>query len=143
MKAAGLAAMLGLFVWVAPSPATATDGFINVRINHSGEDRVGQQLAFYVRDTIRRSGTFKEANAGVEATFALNLITLDPDEDRVQNRTIYSLAIVIENREGLDWYVTSIVGTCGASRLRECAEDFHAELGAELETIRAALMAAP
>lgn len=132
----GLAA--ALFLTLCGNAAQA-EGRIKVGVRATGDDSIGRQFAFHVRDQIGRSGMFVEDKAGV---LRVLLVTLDPDTGGPVSgtRTIYSYTIVIAGGEDrLDSYLTSGVGICGASRVQSCASDLFTVLGEQVETIRAAL----
>lgn len=49
-----------------------------VSVVHTGQDPVGSQLAFAIRETLRRSAGFEFVSSTEEAVFHINVITVDP-----------------------------------------------------------------
>lgn len=123
------------------TPASAQDNRIGVYLRFTGNDTAGKQLAFQLREQLRRSGSFREAYSWEDSGFTLAFITLDPETSG--SLTAYSYSVLLTNQEGLDYHVKSFAGYCGIQRIRECAADLLDNLGAELEDIRAAINAQP
>ena len=74
-----IVAVLAVFAYPAVfSPAVAEEAKISVAVNHSGEDTVGQKLAFALRETIRSSSGY-QLISGPKATYRISLVTLDPE----------------------------------------------------------------
>jgi hypothetical protein len=114
----------------------AASAQIPILIEHSGDDRIGKQLAFELRDQIKASATFVETRRPSEAAVAVYLVTLNPDDDSKTNWMIYSYTLVIPNQGGLDQYITSSVGKCGVGVIDDCAGRMIRNTGAHLEEVR-------
>ena len=58
--------------------AVAQEAKTSVSVIHSGEDTVGQRLAFALREVIRSSSGY-QLISGPKATYRIGLVTLDPE----------------------------------------------------------------
>ncbi len=118
-------------VAVAETPAQ-----VSVEVIHSGQDSVGQQLVFYYKEAIRSSASF-HLTLGSTLGFRVRIVTLDPSEIKSSYSTVYSATWTWNNPEKpFDFYLTQYVGTCGANRVRSCAEDLLVATNTELEKIQ-------
>ena len=115
--------LLAVFCWKVSAQT------MPVLVDHTGDDVVGQRLAYLVKDEVRRSGSFNLVYDETDAIYQVHLITLDPDEGYPQGWTIYSASFVLSNEYGFDDYLTSKVGYCGSAKLQGCAENIVQEVG--------------
>ena len=122
--------------------ATAAEDKLGVYIQFAGNDPVGKQLDFFLREKFRQSPTFQEVFDEKQSVFALYFTTLDPSLNDNGLTTSYSFVVTIENQNGFNSYITSHVGICGGSRLTECATTLFGNVGSTLEEIRRKLQAA-
>lgn len=120
------------------SAASAQDR-IGVLINFNGDDAAGKRLAYFLRDEVRKSGTFREVTKSEDSAFTLDFITIDPATSG--SLTSYSYAIQFTNDDGFNYFIASYAGYCGSDRLKDCAELLVGNLGEKLESIKAALKA--
>lgn len=132
----GIAAALALICGVSAASAQSK---IPVAVQMTGDDAIGRQLAFHLRDQIGRSGTFSLNDS---ASLKVVMVTLNPDNDA--SRTIYNYTFLIAGENGgLDLYLTGGVGVCGKSRVQECGLDVMTALGEQVELMRQLLAKAP
>jgi hypothetical protein len=113
--------------------AAAQPARVPVVIDRTGDDTLGNQLTFAVRDLLGRSGAMREATADERSTMVAHLVTMDPDGQG--DSTIYSLAISLHVGDD-DFYYTSFVGVCGADRIASCGQSIYSSLGSLVEEIR-------
>jgi hypothetical protein len=127
------------------APSTAEEARkISVSVRHSGDDNVGQRVAFAVREAVRSSHGY-ELVSGPSALLRVYLVSLDPDRENDGHRTAISYVLAMRNlnefREGFpaSWYpiyLTSGIVTCGTNRVQETAQSIVAKLDAALEVYR-------
>lgn len=130
--AAALAALAALsFV----APAEAKD---RISVLYSGDDSVGQRLAYALRQKIASSYLFELVDGNAGARIEFKLTTLDPDSHSSLKgtRTIYSSVIVLINQQSSEFYFTSSVGKCGSDVLASCAESLLSDLANDLAQLR-------
>lgn len=117
---------------------------LSVSVSHSGEDSVGERLAFHIREAIRASNAY-ELVTGPSALFRISLVTLNPDRESSGNRTAASYVVSMRNTNPFreqhpeTWYpifMTSGVVTSGSARVKETAEELLATLDSEVEEYR-------
>jgi hypothetical protein len=104
-----------------------------VAIDRTGDDALGNQLTFAVRDQLGRSGTMREATSDESSTMVAHLVTMDPNGNG--DSTIYSVAVTLKV-DADDYYYTSYVGVCGADRIESCGRSIYQSLGSLVEEIR-------
>ncbi len=128
--------------------AFAQDSKVGLSVIHSGEDNVGKQLAFALREAIRSSAGFKlvgRDDYGIE----VRLITIDPERSPQAsgNWTVASVTVVMANFLKYEkgnpqtWYpiyMTSVVMTVGGQRTEEQAKSILATVDDALDKYRAA-----
>lgn len=133
-----LAVILASLALSVATSAHSQTAKVTAYIDHSGNDPLGQQLSFFIKEQIRASATFSEASKYTDGGLQLHLITLDPDHGSGY-QTIYSATITVYNPDGYDYFITAFVGNCGTNKIRECAASLYGDMGAQLEEIRKAL----
>ena len=128
--------------------ALAQDGKVSLSVVHSGEDAVGKQLAFALREAIRSSAGYKlvgRDDYGME----VRLITIDPERSSQGsgNWTVASVTVVMANFLQYEkgnpqtWYpiyMTSVVMTVGGQRTSEQAKSILATVDDALDKYRTA-----
>lgn len=136
---------IAFFCW-PPISEAADDNKISIDVNHSGEDNIGQRLAFALREAVRESSGY-QLTSGPSAIIRVLLVTLDPDRS-AQNRgkwTVASVVITMRNfnpfidGEPQTWYpiyLTSSVVTSGSYRVEETAKSILAMVDAAVEEYR-------
>ena len=114
-----------------PLAAKAETFYVTV----DADDKVGRMLAYQVKETIAASSRHSLVNNRDEATFSLEIVTLDPDQENV--RTTYSLVLLWENKENdlFDYYIMSWVGACGSEKVQSCAKNLASEVDMEIQPI--------
>jgi hypothetical protein len=104
------------------SGAAAQENRLGVYVNHSGSDRIGVQIAYRLREELAKSARFKSSLSADDAFYVASFITMNPDNEEIRsNYSVYSISLTIYNKTGFNYYVTSYVGTCGSSKINECA----------------------
>lgn len=70
-------------------------------------------------------------------SISLKLTTLNPDDDNgVQHWAVYAYVLTLNQKDGLDGYLTSGVGTCGSSKVESCALSLVAKIDDWADTVR-------
>lgn len=82
-----------LLPWATTSAQEAKkDGRLSVYVAQSGEDAVGQALAYAVREELRRSAGFNATTAR-EALVTINIASLDLGSERIRAGTWSAIAV--------------------------------------------------
>ncbi len=102
---------------------------IYVNVKTETQDAVGMTLAYELREQIRGSKGLKLAIAN-EALLSVHLMTIDPMPASYNNlsSTAYSVVYTMETVDAKEAYLGSKIGTCGTSKLKECASRIVAEI---------------
>lgn len=124
------------------APVRGDDNQVGIYLDFAGQDPLGKQLDFFLRERFRQSPTFREVFDPKQGAFVLHLTTIDPTFNNDGFSTSYSFAVTITNPAGFDYYVTSLVGVCGSQKLTDCATSLFGNVGSVLEEIRRSLAAA-
>lgn len=112
----------------SPSPVQAQD---TIYVNHEGDDRVGKNLAFAIRERLRGSNLVQLSQEKQGAVYTLQVVTLAmPDSDV---STTYSVALTVDSGATFAYFMTNYVGYCGADRLTSCAENIYSYAGRAIE----------
>jgi len=112
---------------------------IGVRIDHTGEDVIGQRLSWTITERIRQSASFIYLETYVgEPHIRWITVSVDGRVGSPGTSTAMSYAIVIDGGDfpGEGQYLTSGVQTCGTQRVAECAEGMIASLWSALQAMR-------
>lgn len=123
---------------MAQSAFAAGEASHSVAVRHVGEDNLGNQLTYAIREQIRASRGFTLID-GPTAEYRISLVTLEPesDQERKGHRTIVSYTFSAKNtneyRDGSPqtWYslyITSGISIVGAKKIAEQATDILAAL---------------
>lgn len=120
-KSLAPAVLIGLFLTISPLLAAAQNA-TSVWVGATANDQVGRQLAFAVKEGIRRSAGLQLADRPDDARISINLVTLDPDDRGVS--TVYSAVYTVEtfHETPVTMYLTQFVGVCGSSKVQSCAQ---------------------
>lgn len=139
--------MIFFFFLVVPAVLAADDTKVTVAVSHSGDDNVGQELAFALRETIRASNGYQLVSEE-SAIITVSLVTLDPEVagSSAGGWTVASVAITMYNflpfkeEDPQTWYpifLTSSVVTSGSYKTDETARSILATVDAAVEQYRA------
>ena len=124
--------------------AIAQDEKVTVSLIHIGEDGIGKQFAFAIREAIRGSNGFRLTQPE-ESGLQIRLITIDPEEKTQSNWTVATSVITMRNfipideKEPQTWYpiyMTASVLTVGQSKTNEQARAIIATLDSQLDRYR-------
>jgi hypothetical protein len=139
-----------LVVAIAMAPAFALaqkdDGRVQVSVDHSGDDSVGKQFAYAVREAVRASNGFR-LTAADSSGLQILIVTVDPERRSQSNNSwtvasiTYTMANFLPYEKGnpQTWYpiyLTSQVMTVGTQRVDEQARSVMATLDSQLERYR-------
>lgn len=139
-------AILTSLALISTIPAHAQDGKIKVSVTHSGDDEIGKQFVYSVREAIRGSRAFSLALPD-DAAIQVRIITVDPNQKNngVSNWTVatvvYTMTNFIPFKKGdpQTWYpiyLTAQVMTVGQSRTDDQAKSVAASIDASIEKYR-------
>ncbi|WP_157288443.1 hypothetical protein [Uliginosibacterium gangwonense] len=100
-----------------------------VEISSTTPDYVGQRLVFALKEEIRRSTSLGITFDRNKPRLQVNIVTLDPNSSMPGYSTSYSMVILWNNpSQPFPFYLTQFVGTCGNSRILECADGLTANV---------------
>jgi len=117
---------------------------LGVIVSHSGDDLVGKRLAVEVKNSVRNSTLFHLIYTPDDKVYGISLVTIDPDEDTrdADLRTTYSATFILNSGELFDYHMTSIVGVCGADKVKSCSEKLIQDLSVQHEDLLEAMVQA-
>jgi hypothetical protein len=141
-----LSTCLLLVAFVLSGAATAQTPKIPVAVNHTGDDSVGQRLAFSVREVVRASRGYDLAQ-GPGSMFRIGLVTLNPENSRGSQNiwTAAAITFTMRNLNSFDdrnpqtWYpihLETYIVTVGSGRIEDQAKSIVAALEAAIEEYR-------
>ena len=108
-----------------------------IHVDASHKDVVGRRLGLEFQTQLSQSPFFTMTDLESKAVFRLKLVTIsNGKEDYVS--TVYALTITAmdpKNVEGPSYFMNSIVGFCGADRVRDCATDILAAVVSERNSL--------
>lgn len=108
---------------------------MQIFVEATTKETVGSRLAFAVKERIRTSAGFKLVSQREDALFRMSMVTLD---DKNGYSTVYSVVFSAWQPQTGTWtYLDNIVGTCGSSRIAECAEGLVADADSASEQPKA------
>lgn len=139
-----LLAFIGLIV-ALHMPAWAQDGRVRVSVSHAGEDSVGKQFAYAVREAIRASNGYLLVPVD-QSGVHISILSIDQDSGpSVGNSTAASISYTMRNflpyQKGnpQTWYsihLTSEVMIIGLRRTADQARSVMATIDDQLEQYR-------
>jgi len=91
-----------------------------VMVTSTADDTVGQSIVYSLRDQINRSSLYKVAYTREDSGFIIQIVTIPENDGRT---AAYSAVLTMPplDKKGFDYYITSVVGYCGADVTNTCA----------------------
>lgn len=146
MKAPAVAAAVALallFAVVVSPLALAEQQKQAVSVSHSGDDTVGGELAFAVREALRRSEGYR-LGTDKDALFTIHLVTLDPEVQPAGRgnwttaAVVYTMAnlLPLQKNNPQTWYrifLTASIVTAGKLSVDDSAMSIVASLDRAVE----------
>ena len=128
------------------STAWSQDSKVRVSVSHIGEDQIGKQFAYAVREAVRGSNGFR-LTPGVESVVQINIVSVNPERSSSAggNWTAAAVIYTMQNFNPFDkgnpqtWYriyLTTVVMTIGVQRVDQQAKSALATLDEALEQYR-------
>ena len=116
-----------------PSPRAA------VVVTHTGEDPVGQKIAFELREGIRGSQAMRLVTEN-EASYRFTVHLVSQDENANSSGLSSGLAVTFaydaNDLPHLGYLITTYVQACGANKTQQCAWNLLAYIDRSLEKLR-------
>jgi hypothetical protein len=115
-----------------------------VQVDHTGEDLVGQRLAYEIREAIRGSHAY-QLEQSPEAIFTIHLVTLDPDDGNKGLRSIAAITITMRNfvpyeannpQTWMPMYMNTEVVIVGSNQLKSMAHSIIADFDVAVEQVK-------
>lgn len=109
---------------------------MKIYVSHSGNDRVGQQLVYEIREELRRSTGLSLAREDEASNVDMRITTLDSNRTNPGASTTYAVVWLLPSSP-FPAYLTSVAGYCGSSRIKECAHGLVADTDRAISEARA------
>src|SRR5688572_26875545 len=89
---------LGGLLMILAGPVCAADMKYQLSINHLGDDDLGRQLVYRLKEEVRKSATINLASNDDDAFYSIDMMTMSDDE-RAQDpsRTVYSVSFTMRD----------------------------------------------
>ena len=126
-------------LWLLMPMASAQVDRMPVELDHSGDDVVGQQLAFELREAIRGSSAMRLVVRGESApSFVVSLVTVESFKSSPGTGTAAAVLLLVDgNGYPLrGFHVGALVQTCGANRVQDCARQLVAQIDGMIEYVK-------
>ncbi len=140
MKA--LAWIVFLFCLSAGAVAQNNVAAVNVYAQ-CDEDSVGNRVAYFVRESIRKSSAYRLVDEYVKAGYQISIVCSKPDSSEIGVRSIFSYSYVALNfrpKGYYDYHINHGVYRCGSSRVESCAQDIVASFDQAVSDMRARIV---
>jgi len=134
-----IATILGILSIFASSLALSQTDRVPVQLRHSGDDQVGQRLAFELREVLRSANGMRLVTPSeADPRIVANLVTLDNSSANRGISTAASFALSLDSIEYPvnGFFLSSFVLTCGSNRVSDCARDIAANIDNQIEWLR-------
>jgi hypothetical protein len=106
-------------------PSASRAQATNVYVVARSEDEVGTRFVFVLKEAIRRSAAFRLVDRQADTVLTLHLVTMETPSESRGSATSYSVTWTFrtshETKTPISVYMASTVGSCGRSRVEECA----------------------
>jgi hypothetical protein len=118
--------MKNLFFWAAllvllPIASNAAQ-VSSVEVLHTGNDSVGQAIAFYLKEALRASQSFELINDSRSPRIVVHVVTVDTDDPNRGVSSSIATSVVYDSLDvplqGL--FLSAQVQYCGRSRVESC-----------------------
>lgn len=131
-------AVICLVALTAPMFAVAQDIKVPVQVTHSGEDSVGRQFAYELREGIRSSYGFRLVDDVATSRVVLSIVSLDLSNN---GKGISSAIAVATTFDAIDvpvsgYHITTAVQHCGTDKTAQCARRAMANLDEDLQYLK-------
>jgi hypothetical protein len=105
---------------------------VQVSTNIGNNDVVGQQLAFEIKETIRKSSGYRLVSNNTVPRLILRLSSISFNDS--SQLTEYSVVFTVYAGKGQDIYMNDMIGYCGSSRVVGCARTILGSLDTILQS---------
>lgn len=133
--------------YLSPVAHAADEIKASVAVRHAGDDRIGQKLAFALREVVRASHGYQLVS-GPSALFRVSLNTIDPEYETKYKGIVTVAAVIItmrnfnefEDGNPQTWYpiyLNSSVLMVGSDRVEDFAKSILADVDSAIEAYRA------
>jgi hypothetical protein len=104
--------------------AHGADAKYQISVNHIGEDGLGRQLAYRIKEEVRKSATLDLVPGDDDAYFSLDIRTMAPNKDPDPMWTIYSLTYTVRDPRTGNWtHWNATLSYAGKDRIIDAASD--------------------
>lgn len=116
---------LGGLLLILVGPVSGADLRYQLSINHIGDDDLGVQLVYRLKEEVRKSATISLASNDDDAFYSIDMMTMSDDErTNDPSRTVYSLSFTMRDPRTGGWVsYNSRLGISGRERITETASD--------------------
>lgn len=114
-----------------------------VEVQTTGDDPVGKQLAYWVKEGIRSSSSMKIEFDDSKVRLQVSMVTLEQTPSSPGLSTVYSVVLTWQNPDQpFPFFLNQYTGYCGASRVQSCADGIVADVSEASDSIIKLLTAA-
>jgi hypothetical protein len=109
-----------------------------VAIIHSGNDVMGQRLAFEIREVVRGSQSMRLVSINeADPCIVVHLVSVDPTVNNSGMSTAMAVTIAYDsNSIPVNGYLlNTVVQTCGSSRAQDCARGIAGDIDSAIELL--------
>jgi hypothetical protein len=129
-------AIVILFMLAVQSAGAQTTP-ISIILESTGEDRVGKDLVYAVREEIRKSAGYKLVDSSADAALMIMLVSLDVEDQESQKGVRTAAAIVVTGAPATaNRYLDSYVVVVGRDRTATIARSILASIDGTLARLR-------
>jgi hypothetical protein len=134
-----LAPLLGFGLWLCLQGTAYAAGpieILKIQVDCSGDDSIGSQVCYAVKEKIRASEGFELIDTAkpIPGTFRLSLVTIETDSS--DTASAISEVITGRDKDGDELYLEQYVSICGADRVDYIANGIIADIEQQTEFMR-------
>lgn len=134
-----LTSIIAIVGIVIGGAAPTTGKAANIAVEYSGDDAVGREIAYEMREKVAASSQHRLVHRREDAAYRLILVTVGSDG----GNSAYSAVLVLKNfvdGDALDYFVTTFAGMCGRNVAKRCAANVMAGVDEEISGITSAVL---
>jgi len=111
---------------------------IRVIVEHTGDDDIGREVAFELKDAIKGSSSFLIADGYANAALVVRLSTIDVEIPKKGVLSAISVSIAADHLSlpMLGYLVNAFVAYCGRNSTRSCARSYLVDIDQAAEEVK-------
>ena len=130
-------ALIRVILAAAAFGAVVAHAQMQIEVNATAPDQVGQRLVYAVKEGIRTSSSLALTFDQNKPRMQVNVVTLDQSASAPGFSTVYSVVILWNNpgNQIFPYYLMQYAGFCGSSRVKECADSLVANISEQSDSM--------